>query len=395
MRICYIADGRYIHSHKWIRYFSARGHQAHFISFQPVENDHVEAIKEAGGIYHGDLGPFHIKRFWRTARDLRWLWTLLRRERIEVLHCHFLGVNTWYAALSGFQPFVITVMGGDVTGPNWQPRGVRVRLLTKLALRRASLITCWSDQLVGIVRPFCLPCTPVEVVHGGVDLKRFYPDVEPRYLRKRCEIPEDARVVFSPRLMWPLYNIERIAETAHLVCSSDPRVFFLFAVPEPREEAYEQRVRELLNAGAAANRYRFVEAIPHSKMADYYRLADVTISIPSTDGTPMSVLESVACGTPVVVSDLPHYDPEYIESGRTVLVARADDPQSIARSLLRLLNDPALVEEMTTEAQRRVEATGSYEAQMHRMELLYLSLLESNSDRPGFAAPKESSEAVH
>jgi glycosyltransferase involved in cell wall biosynthesis len=88
----------------------------------------------------------------------------------------------------------------------------------------------------------------------------------------------------------------------------------------------------------------------------------------------MSVLESLACGTPVFASELPDYDPDYIEPEKTVLAARAEDSETIARSLLRLLDDGPLGERLTAEARRRIEARGSYEAQMTRMEQLYRNL---------------------
>lgn len=377
MRICYLADGRYIHAHRWLRFFKEHGHEMSLLSFAPMQPHHIAAVEEAGGKYHGELGPFHLKRFWRTVGDLTRLRRFLRRERIDVLHCHFLGVNTWYAALSRFHPLVITVMGGDVCGPDWQPRGdMRERWLTPLALRKADLITCWSNQLTEVVRPFCSPATPIKVIHGGVDLKRFAPSPKPRYLQERWSIPADAKVILSPRLMRPLYNLDKIAMAALKVCAAHPEAYFLFAyLSEAKDEVYEAQVRAIVHNSQAAERIHFIGAIPHQEMADYYRLADVVVSIPSTDGTPMSVLESMACATPVVVSDIPDYDSYYIEPEKTVLAAKADDAEELARALLRLLEDQILVERLTTEAKRRVESTASYEAQMSRMEQLYHGLL--------------------
>lgn len=377
MRIFYLADGRYIHAHRWLRYFSERGHEMHLLSFAPMTKEHVAAVEEAGGRYHGELGGFHLKRFWLTAGDVLSLRRLLRREQVDILHCHFLGRNAWFAALSRFHPFVITVMGGDVCGPDWEPADdLRERVLTPYALREADLITCWSQQLTGPVRRYARPETPVEVIHGGVDLRRFSPGAKPDYLLERWNLPASAKVILSPRLMRPLYNLDRVAEAANEVCAQDPDAHFLFAfLPEAKDAAYEARVRETAASGPAADRVRFIGGIPHEEMADHYRLADVTVSVPSTDGTPMSVLESMACATPVVVSRIPDYDPHYIEPGRTVLAAKVDSPGELAAALLRLLREPALAAGLAAEARRRVEEEGSYEAQMSRMEELYRGLV--------------------
>jgi glycosyltransferase involved in cell wall biosynthesis len=368
MRICYLADGRYIHTYRWLRYFSKSGNSVSLVSFAPLTPEHLRSVEEAGGRYLGELGSFHFKRFWLTAGEVY----SLRR----ILHCHFLSSNAWYAALSGFRPLVITVMGGgDVCGPGWHPTGRRERLLTPFALRHADLITSWSRVMAEAVRPYCREGTPIEVLHGGIDLTRFYPDTKPEYLLKKWELPPDAKVIFSPRLMRPLSNITQIAAAARLVREQVPNTYFLFAAPaEQREEPYEGEVRRLLREGGAEGQARFVGAIPHNEMADYHRLADVTVSIPGTDGTPMTVLESMACGTPVVVGDIPDYDPYYFKGGETVLTADPTDATSVATAITKLLTDHSLAHKLSAEAQRRVRESGSYESQMSKMNQLYTDL---------------------
>jgi glycosyltransferase involved in cell wall biosynthesis len=268
-------------------------------------------------------------------------------------------------------------MGGDILGEDWQPRNeIRERSLTPYALRNADLITCWSEKLVKVVRRYCRPETSVEVVHGGVELTKFQPGPKPEHLRQQLNIPGHAKVILSPRLMRPLYNLDKLALAAETVWAAEPETWFLFAVlPVATDAAYEQRVREILSSDGR-ERVRFLNAIQHEEMQDYYRLADVTVSIPSSDGTPMSVLESLACGTPVVVSDIENYDANYIERDKTALFAEPANVQSVATAILRLLREPDTADALATEGRRRIERTGSYEAQMLKMEKLYYSLIQ-------------------
>lgn len=373
MRICYVANGKYVHTYRWMRFFKERGHDVHLISYAPLEARDVEAVREAGAKYHGDMENFHLKRFWLTLRTLRLLRGVLRRERIDVLHSHFLGANSWYAALSGFRPFVLTVMGGDVTGPDWRPgEDLRESLLTPYTLRSADLITCWSHQLTEVVKRYVKPDAAVEVIHGGVDLGRFSPGEKPAHLLERWGLPRDAKVVLSPRMMRPLYNLDKIAEAARTVCEREPRAFFLFAyMSVATDEAYEREVKAIVERGGINERVRFIGGIPHEEMADHLRLADLVVSIPKTDGTPLSVLEAMACSTPVVTSDIADYDPHYIEPGETVLAADASNSQAVADAALRFLREPELARRISEEARRRVAETASYESQMSRMESLY------------------------
>lgn len=380
MRICYLADGRYIHTRRWMSFFKSRGHDMHLVSFVPLEPTHVRALEDIGVKYHGHIGAFHIKRFWLTLRDLKFLKRVLRHEQIDILHSHFLGSNSWYAALSNFHPLVLTIMGGgDVRGPDWKPTGNRERLLTPHALRRADLVTSWSKVMADTVRTFCRPGTPIEIIHGGVDLSRFHPGSDPYYLREKWKLPADAKIVFSPRLMRPLSNITQIAAAAGEVLKKSPNTFFIFAAPgEEREEAYESEVRDALRKAGAAGNVRFIGSIPHEEMADHHRLADVTVSIPSTDGTPMTALESMACGTPVIAGAIQDYDTRYFEPGETVLTAGIGNTSELSDALIKMLLDSDTAARISATAQKRVREYGSYETQMSRMEELYNRLLATH-----------------
>lgn len=377
MRICYLADGRSVHSHRWLRFFADRGHHMFLFSFAPMGSQDIAEVEKTGANYLGELDAFHIKRFWRTASDLRRLRRVLRGERIEIVHSHFLGFNSWYAALSGFHPSVITVMGGDILGEDWRPGSdLRERWLTPYALRNADLVTCWSSKLTNVVRRYSRPEVPVEVIHGGVDQQRFSPGPRRAALLERWALPPEAKVVLSPRIMRPLYNIDSIALAARKICATDRDIYFLItSMGQAEDNGYGARVRDIIaDDPLTRERVRFIGSVAHDEMADYYRLADVTISLPNSDGTPMSVLESLACSTPVVVSDIPHYDDDYIEANETALFAAPRDVTSIVNALQRLLNDSDLADRLASEGRRRVVERGSYAAQMTKMEQLYQTL---------------------
>jgi len=377
MRICYFADGRYIHALRWMRYFAAKGHEMHLISFAEVGPEQIAELEAAGVKYHGHTRHFHIKKFWLTLRDLRFVRSVLKREKIDILHSHFLGANAWYGAFSGF-PHIITIMGGgDVNGPDWRPdSNIQARFLTPYALRKADHITSWSKLMADVVRPYCGDKKPIGVVHGGIHLERFSPGEKPTYLLEKLQIPADAKVVFSPRLMRPLSNIDKIAAAFEIVLEAFPGAFLVLAAPAAeRDLEYENAVKKTIDQFGGTANARFVGPVLHDEIADNFRLADVTVSIPDIDGTPMTVLESMACGTPTVIGDLADYDKEYFEHEVTTLMVDVKNAQSIADAMLRYLTNTELAGKIANEARRRVEETGSYEFQMEKMDATYHRVL--------------------
>ncbi len=335
-------------------------------------------MEQIGVKCHGNVGDFHLKKLWLTLKDLRKVRRVLRKEKIDILHSHFLGTNTWFATISLFRPHIITVMGGDVKGETWQPNSnIQERILTPLALKRADKVTAWSSKIGEIVSKYRTDESAIEVIHGGIHLEDFTPASKPERLFKKLEIPENSRIVFSPRLVRPLYNIDQIAHAAAIVCENSPDTYFLVALPSIiLDKEYTEKIKSIFAESPARSMVRYLTDIPHGEIADYFRLADVTVCIPSTDGTPMSVLESMACGTPTVIGNLPDYDAEYFENEKTVLTADVNNPQSIAAAILRYLNEPDIAAEIAAEARRRVLESGDYEFQMNKMEKVYQQLIK-------------------
>jgi glycosyltransferase involved in cell wall biosynthesis len=231
--------------------------------------------------------------------------------------------------------------------------------------------------MASVVKPYCPPETPIDVVHGGIHLERFRPGEKPPYLMQRLRLEPTNKVIFSPRLMRPLSNIDKIGEAFRIVLDSLPEAVLVIAAPAAeRDEMYENAVRAIIHGYSGLDRTRFIGPVPHDEIADNFRLADVTISIPDIDGTPMTVLESMACCTPTVIGNLPDYDPEYFENEKTTLMVEVKDPGSIADAILRYLTDGEFAHHITQEARQRVEETGAYEYQMGRMEEIYRRVLQ-------------------
>ncbi len=347
------------------------------LSYAPMSDENIAAMTAIDVKVLGTIGNFHVKKVWLTLRDLRFVRSVLKREKIDILHSHFLGTNAWYGALSGFHPHIITIMGGDVMGENWKPaKNLQERLMSPFALKRAAVVTAWSGPLADKVRPFVTEGQEIPIVHGGVELDRFAGNSDSAELRHELNIPAGDKVVFSPRLIRRLYNIDKIAEAANIVCGARPNTCFVMALPETiLDSEYIASIKKVFSEGAARENVRFVSTIAHERIAEYFDLADVIVSIPSSDGTPMTVLESMACGTPTVIGNLADYDKEYFEHEKTTLMVDVKDKQAIADAILRYLADAELAQNISNEARRRVKETGSYEFQMEKMDAIYHRVL--------------------
>jgi glycosyltransferase involved in cell wall biosynthesis len=381
VRILGIVDADAIHTSKWANYFAARGHEVHLVSFNSVSKHTLLGYHPSVTLEPWRIPSFHLKRLWITVGAVRRLRTIMRQRQSQIVHVHFLGHAAWLVALARLRPLVISVMGGgDITGSAWRPSSMRERTLTPLALRRSDLVLCWSRNLATIVAKLLQPGTEVQVVVGGIDIGRFRRRPEAGDLRRSLGFDSADFVMFSPRLFRPLSNIDTIIRALPLVRETIPRARLLMLKYRAGDyPEYETAMERLVDDLGIRPFVRFWPSVPNPEMPLYYSVADCTVSIPQTDGTPMTVMESAACETPAIILDLPDYDPALFVHGRTVIRLPSLDPVTLADVVVDLASNNEPSETLRREGRGMALRHADYDAEMQRVQGFYDKLLEMDS----------------
>ena len=328
--LAYLGDPNELHTRRWLAFFASRGHRVHLL----VRSDTDLESPLPEGIRIERLEPFDIRWFRPDAflAARRAMARVLERIEADVLHAHYLTGYGFLARLSGFRPYVITVWGSDVF--RTLPESRRARVYGRLALGGADLVTADSVDLAEGAIAGGAHRDRTEVVQFGVDTERFSPAPRNEELLARIGLATP-RVVFSPRILMPWNRHEDVIRA---VATMPPDVGLLFSAlhADPEER---RRLEALVDELGLRARTRFLEEIPHDQMADHLRLADVIVSVPETDGTPVTILEALACEVPVVASDVPSVTEWLADVSPELLVPIADQPATTA-AIRRVLDMP-------------------------------------------------------
>jgi len=112
------------------------------------------------------------------------------------------------------------------------------------------------------------------------------------------------------------------------------------------------------------------------------RLADADIFVLPTrsDASPNAVVEAMAAGLPIVVSDVDGVS-ELIEDGRSGLLVPPDSPRALAQTLCQLMADPSAASRLGAAARQRALARHSFERMVAAFEGVYLSELARAGSR--------------
>jgi glycosyltransferase involved in cell wall biosynthesis/ribosomal protein S18 acetylase RimI-like enzyme len=311
---------------------------------------------EAEGIRH--LPWRNATRSWNLRADLRAfaeLWSLLRRERFDLLHTHNPkpGVMGRLAArLAGVPVVVNTVHGLYATPEDRLAKRVPVLGLEWLAARCSDLELYQSEEDLRWARRIRLaPLPSSRLLGNGTDLGRFDPGrvgtERAAELRRELGLPGDALVVGMVGRLVAEKGYRELFAAAHQVRRKDPRVRFLAVGAPDLAKADAITEAELEQAAADVHVTGWRDDV-HELLA----VMDVFVLASWREGMPRSAIEAAAMGKPLVLTDIRGCR-EVARHEQEALLVPPRDQQALAAAILRLAGDQPLRQRLASSARRR------------------------------------------
>lgn len=359
VRILFFADAASVHTRRWVAAAVERGAEAIVITRQPAE---VPGAREVIAIAPGNDKLSWFKALPQVRRVAR---EVAARFKPTLVHGHYVTSYGLWAAACGLKlPVVLTAWGSDILVTPRQSR--LMRAVVCFSLRRADLITADSMDMLAEIGRYN-PQAPCHQILWGADTDKFIPG----------EPGEDFDVI-SLRSWEPNYNIDLILEAFSrflmLRPHSQARLHLLGG--GPMQAALENRVQEL----RLLQQVRFHGRVGDVEMVQAIQRSRVSVSVPSSDATSVSVLESMACGLPVIATDLPA-NRQWIEDKQGGWVVPVRDVDAVTQALVSAYDHPMQAMQMGEHNRARIERDASRRGQMDAMWRLYQKLLHPSVPR--------------
>lgn len=266
----------------------------------------------------------YLLHLWRSANEVQlfhimansgWSWHLFAAPAI------------WLASIRG-KPVVVNYRGGEADSffdkaSSW----------IKPSLSRADAIIVPSGFLEAV---FAKHGFSTRIVPNIIDLSRF--KAEGNFeASPKADFP---RIIVT-RNLEPIYDNATAVRAFSIVRRTFPTAKLTLAGSGPERQALER-----LAAGFdIADAITFTGRVDNEVMAALYHSADVMINPSLVDNMPISVLEALASGVPVVSTNVGGV-PYLVEHEKTALLVPAQDPEAMANAILLLLNDPAKADQI-------------------------------------------------
>jgi glycosyltransferase involved in cell wall biosynthesis len=311
----------------------------------------LEVVEMPLGRVRARLDPrFHLTFARELRSEVRSLRALIRDRGIELVLVG--GLVNPHGALAA---------RGEGAAVVWQIVDTRTPLPLRAAMmpvvgRLADAVMFGAAGLVPAHPGADRLRVPTVVSRPAVDTERFVSSLERRRAaREELGIAAAAPVAGTVANVNPQKGIEHFVRAAAAISRERPDARFVivgqrdtnnarYLTQIDREIAESELVERVIFAGGRAD----VEAVLPA--------LDVKLitSVPNSEGTTTTAMEAMACGVPVVATDVGAVD-EVVEHGVTGLLVAPLDPAAIARATLRLLDEPEARAAMATAGRERVE----------------------------------------
>ena len=417
MRLCFLVDYRSPIARNWIAHFSSR-HEVHVLSTFPVDaadrglaSFHVVPVAFGALATHPGarryfaatasgpsrsgtrtvahrvasvgasvvreilpwIAPLDVARY---AGRVRAIVRDLAPDLVHAMRIPYEGMLGARALEGSEIPLMMSVWGNDFT--LFASRYPLTGRATRRALARVDVLhtDCqrdlrlarrwgWDPRRPGIVLPGS----------GGVQPELFYPGPASQATRERWSVPAGRPVIFNPRGFRPGYvrtDVFFAAMERLLSENAGPIIMCAAMAGNPVAEDWRTRL------GPRAGSVRLLPAVDRPTMAELFRLADITVSPSTHDGSPNTLLEGMACGAFPVAGNIESVR-EWIEDGRNGILCNPTRPDDLLHAVQRALADPARRERAARDNQVLIANRADYHTVMSTAERCYEAMITARS----------------
>lgn len=361
MRILYFSRGYSPHDHRFLSALADTSHDIHFLQLERHRQSDDRPIpgpvnqvfwREKGGEFSwGELLPLR-----------RALKGILRKVAPDVVHAGPVQHCAFLTALAGFRPLVTMSWGSDMLKD--AHRNGFWRWITRFTLKRSTILLGDCQAVADEAHRFGFPRERIVLFPWGVDLERFHP-AKAQDFRARLGW-EDCFVLLSLRSWEPLYGVDTFLQGFVKAARECPDLRLLLL----GKGSQAGLLRNILMEAGLLDRVHFGGQVSQADLPRYYQVADLYVSASHSDGSSVSLLEALASGVPVLVSDIPG-NLEWIQEGTNGWLFPDGDSEAISKKIIAAYHNREKLAPLQAVNRALAEARADWSKNFQKLQQAY------------------------
>jgi N-acetyl-alpha-D-glucosaminyl L-malate synthase BshA len=307
-------------------------------------------------------------------RVIRRFAKVIRERRLQVLHAHQY-TPFFYAALAAKLAGVKTRVLLTEHGRHYPDVVSRRRRIANRFLfnRLADRITAVCEfSAAGLSTQDGFPRERIEIIQNGIDLQRYEQPADKCQVKQRLGLAIDRRYVAAIARFHPVKDHQTLIRAFARVCSQIADVDLLLVGDGPQRADLERLVSDLGLGG----RVRFLGV--RLDVPEILRASDIFALSSLSEAASITLLEAMATGRPVVVTEVGG-NPEIVRQNQEGLLVPRGDSEAMASAMSALLQDPGLARTMGQRGAERVRSNYRLDQTIERYYQIYHQLASGTS----------------
>jgi glycosyltransferase involved in cell wall biosynthesis len=335
---------------------------------EPDPDGDEPGVVRTPGIPLGDTGYYLNFRYTRVAQE--------RLRQMDIVHCHHLFMSVEMAHRYGNCPILYTNhtrydLYTGAYSPLPQPAADAImRQVWPEFTGYCDVIITPSASVRDVMRDFGVT-QRIEIIPNGINLEPFRNPPNP-HLRESYDVPSGATLLIYTGRIAAEKGLDKLVAQFALAREVLPDLYLLLVGKGPYLEKLRQQVTNLHLAGAVG----FAGAVPYDEVGNLLAMGDIYITASVSEVHPLSVIEAMAAGLPIVAISSPGISDTVTSGEQGMLASR---PEALAAAIAVLASSKQRRETMGSAAK---EASAQYDIRRTVRQTLdlYRDLRQSRPD---------------
>ena len=358
MKIMFLSAASSIHTVRWVNSLASKGHEIHLVYLPNHEQKENKISKD---VYLHKLKISGNKGYYFNKFELR---NIFERVKPDVVNAHYASGYGTLARISRLEPLLISVWGSDIYDFPYKNK-LNMMIIKKnlnYADQIASTSYCMAEQIKKVLKEE----VNINITPFGVDTNVFKP-LE--------NIEKNKNFTFGiVKTLSEKYGIKYLIKSFKLVLDVIEKEKVNI---EPILEIYgkgpqEQELKKLSFDLGISEKVKFNGYIKNDRLPVVLNKIDILClsSILDSESFGVAAVEAMACGIPVIASDVDGFK-EVIENNVTGYIVKRKNEEILAEKMYELMLNRKKREEMGKEGIKRVKNLYDWNDNIKNMELIY------------------------
>lgn len=294
---------------------------------------------------------------------------IINQIKPDIVHAGPIQSCAFISALTGFSPLVSMSWGSDILVDS--EKDFLWKWVTEYTLNRTSVFIGDCEAVKEKAIQFGVLDQRIILFPWGIDLSQYQPGKNLQFRNKLGWT--DQFVLLSLRSWEKIYGVDIVAKAFVAASKSEPDLRLILL----GKGSQETEIKEIFNDAGIMDHVYLGGVAAQNELPDYYQASDLYISASYSDGSSVSLMEALASGLPVLVSDIPG-NQEWINQAKNGYLFETGSVEKLTNAILNIVKNKNLLPQIRQEARKTAEKKANWDENFPKLLEAYQLALSSN-----------------